>query len=908
MKQKPLPSLFVWMTLTGLLLATGAAFAGEPAEQTKDLAARIFEMTGARTKIVWEHQVGTDPKNNWDGTTAEYELVGFDTDEGEQRVILPGPASYAHPSITPDGRRIVYCDAKTNKVHVVDWDGTNKKHIADGYFLSAWVDPETGIEWAFFYHDEKTIRCQIDDPKVREVVWDQTGMSMRFTVSADGTHAGGEFPWPRCGVAMLPNILARQYGRGCNACLAPDNSYRFMHMGEKGGHRGVLMYDDGGINRRQIDFDNVPGREGESSWAPRWTTDVRFLTLSCPIGGMYQEVFLGEFDEKFTRVIRWIQISDQLGQDIKAHAWIAPPGLGYYAGEAPFTVEISPPEGEGQWDWDFGDGTKARGPVGKHTFQKGGRYKVTARQGDQVLDGSVHAYEARPPSLTSVQVQDESHVLLKFDERIQLKDTKFSLASGTPVKGCVIDADGNGLIVEFDGKIGKNDALSVQGVYDKSQVPKAFVAEGIPIARPTWPSSRDGLVFLWETEHKPSLQYNSNSKIFTGTRLTTWRRGRFNHAGAMSLQGGVIYALEGGMGISSECARADRFTVEAAITPANLFQGWSEHPHWIIACAPGRDTNNVNFLIGQERENLVMYLRQAPKPDAPVDKAGKPKPDIERTLLCKLTEGEVNHIIVTYEPGRVTCYLNGKPVMETDTFEGPLEWPEPPFDTGLSFGGGGGWSGFGRPLWRGLIEGVAVYSRALSAEEAALDFASYAAILKSRPPVPHIEFRGKLTAKSAIPKLGDIAPYRDALIVYEYDVEKVYEAKLVGGTEETHAARIAELREKAGRFPAAAEADIVDNIGTSDLEHHVSINTANGKKTYQITFVPGRTLIGWSDVEARINGKPHKWEQLLKGIEFEVLPEILEVSIEGTTPAGRRLTASVDIRPARPEPGPTQKP
>jgi len=156
------------------------------------------------------------------------------------------------------------------------------------------------------------------------------------------------------------------------------------------------------------------------------------------------------------------------------------------------------------------------------------------------------------------------------------------------------------------------------------------------------------------------------------------------------------------------------------------------------------------------------------------------------------------------------------------------------------------------------------------------------------------------------PKLGDIAPYRDALIVYEYDVERIYEAKLVGGTEQTHAAKIAQLREKAKRFPVGPDAEIIDNISALELQHHVNVTTADGKKTYQITFVPGKALIRWGDVEATINGEPHKWEQLLKGIEFDVLPETLKVSIEGTTPAGRRLAASIDIRPAPPEP--TQEP
>ena len=83
------------------LLAGGAAAEGNKPD--RDLASRIVEMTGARTKIVWQHQATVEPGSGWDATTPQYELMGFDTDEGKARVILPGPASYANCCIAPDG-------------------------------------------------------------------------------------------------------------------------------------------------------------------------------------------------------------------------------------------------------------------------------------------------------------------------------------------------------------------------------------------------------------------------------------------------------------------------------------------------------------------------------------------------------------------------------------------------------------------------------------------------------------------------------------------------------------------------------------------------------------------------------------------------------------------------------------
>lgn len=84
-----------------VVLGLGSVAVGE--EVPADLGARIEKMTGARTKIVWVHQVAGKAKG-WDAMTAEYELKGLDTAEGRARVILPGPKSFQNPCLSPDGR------------------------------------------------------------------------------------------------------------------------------------------------------------------------------------------------------------------------------------------------------------------------------------------------------------------------------------------------------------------------------------------------------------------------------------------------------------------------------------------------------------------------------------------------------------------------------------------------------------------------------------------------------------------------------------------------------------------------------------------------------------------------------------------------------------------------------------
>ena len=142
------------------------------------------------------------------------------------------------------------------------------------------------------------IRFRLDDPKVRETVFSRAPVNTApFSVSADGTHAGGGFPWSNMSVAVLPDHGWQWYGSGYGGNLAPDNSYRFMHIGfphtlqQEINTGGVNMYDEGGINRRAIRFDKGGAR------VARWSNDARFLTVYSG-----QAIWLGRFNERFDAV------------------------------------------------------------------------------------------------------------------------------------------------------------------------------------------------------------------------------------------------------------------------------------------------------------------------------------------------------------------------------------------------------------------------------------------------------------------------------------------------------------------------------------------------------------------------------------------------------------------------------
>lgn len=297
-----------------------------------NVATEILRLTGARTKLVWERGVGG--KGHFGGDRAEYRLMGFDTNEGRERVLAAGPASYAMPLITPDGSQVVFSDTVSSRIHIIDWSGRNRRKLLDGFWaLDVWQNPKDNVIWVYagqaleFPKLKAVCRFRLNRPEERELVWDRTLLHNRLTVSPDGLSAAGTFPWPKCGLAMLPNKCWALIAKGCCPDLAPDGSGRFFHM--LGNHRQIVMYDRGGKNRRVVPVTSATGVGSSEIWYPYWTNHVRFLTVCGPFPQSVSKyaksnVYLGRFNASFTAVESWVQVTDSDQLETMASAWTEP--------------------------------------------------------------------------------------------------------------------------------------------------------------------------------------------------------------------------------------------------------------------------------------------------------------------------------------------------------------------------------------------------------------------------------------------------------------------------------------------------------------------------------------------------------------------------------------------------------
>jgi hypothetical protein len=314
---------------------------GSPAAAARAPASPVRALTGAHTRVVWVQGDGTDPY----AAGSALVLKGLDSDDGKgERVILGEKGSYLKPMLIGGGKRIVFTshgkEPADLKVFVVNWDGTGRRQLADGFALAVWEEPDTGRDWVYLGTDNsaksafdfKTVsRFQLEQPGVRELVWNKSLVSAdTFQVSADGKTAGGLFPWPQAGVAELPNGQLRTFGEGCWTAFRDAGPGLFWFF--DGSHRNVTIVDRAANRRWMVALNKAPGFDNPEVYHPRWANHPRFVAISGPYnqggqnqvrsGGRQAEIYLGRFSADYSRVESWARVTENNAGDSYPDVWI----------------------------------------------------------------------------------------------------------------------------------------------------------------------------------------------------------------------------------------------------------------------------------------------------------------------------------------------------------------------------------------------------------------------------------------------------------------------------------------------------------------------------------------------------------------------------------------------------------
>lgn len=317
-------AVFYLATVVATLLAASAA----------DPSAEIRALTGARTRLVWVQHAGDGTDIFCKGDSLR--LMGLDTDDGRgQRQIVAGESNFHKPLITPTGNQVVFSNVISQTVYVVNWDGTGLRELAHGIAAGLWRDPLTGHEWVYAqtgpesgknFRNNPIRRYRLDDPRVNELVWDRTPANPDgFQISPDGRRVCSMFPWPRVGVATLPNEGLMDLGQGCCPSLAPDSgNFMFYLLGD---HRHIMLHRLEGQAKWKVPIHTAPGVDGFEIYHPKWSNQMRFIALTgpyCGQGGITADVFIGRFDETFTGIEAWVRVTANSLGDFFPDVWVEP--------------------------------------------------------------------------------------------------------------------------------------------------------------------------------------------------------------------------------------------------------------------------------------------------------------------------------------------------------------------------------------------------------------------------------------------------------------------------------------------------------------------------------------------------------------------------------------------------------
>ncbi len=322
------PLFFLATLLASYLLCSHSIVA-----QNTDLQ----KLTGKQSRVVWVRDFsGKDRHSNENEFKSK--IIGFDSKEGKEHVILDQLDGYTKPLFTPDGNRVLFTNRHDKQIYVVDWDGKNLRKIVEGDIADVWQDPTNKKLWVYyqtgFNEKDPLYRVSIDKGGKPELIWNTTPLHVdNFQLSRDGKHASGLFPWPKGGVANLETKDWQLLGNGCWTSLAPDNSQLFWIF--DGAHRNVFLTSQTG-KKWVVSIGDAEGINGFEVYHPRWSNSPEFIAVTGPYVGKggqpggnriregytKVEVYVGRFSADYKSIEAWSKITENEVGDYFPDVWV----------------------------------------------------------------------------------------------------------------------------------------------------------------------------------------------------------------------------------------------------------------------------------------------------------------------------------------------------------------------------------------------------------------------------------------------------------------------------------------------------------------------------------------------------------------------------------------------------------
>lgn len=334
--------------------------------------------------------------------------------------------------------------------------------------------------------------------------------------------------------------------------------------------------------------------------------------------------------------------------------------------------------------------------------------------GDEDPDWVLVLQSARPdttaPRITSVSAGgDPSRIRVRFSEPLDPGTAQsapnYVVEPDVTVAGA--EMQGDAVVVLSTSPMSEREyTLTVTGVTDRWVTPNA-VEPGTSVTF-TWtaepPRVTDGLAALFTfgeatAEGIPDLAEGAtplNLQPGEGDPATV-------RAGVLNVQGTALAASEGpAADLARACMASNELSIEAWVRPAALDQ---TGPARVVTLS--RDSAERNFTLGQDRDRWIVRVRTT-------STGANGTPDFQVPMGSLTTD--LTHVLFTRaSDGTARIYLNGALVAEGQIAGDLSNWSEE-FRFGLA-------NELTRDrAWRGELHLVAVYARALSADEVARNY------------------------------------------------------------------------------------------------------------------------------------------------------------------------------------------
>ncbi len=262
-----------------------------------------------------------------------------------------------------------------------------------------------------------------------------------------------------------------------------------------------------------------------------------------------------------------------------------------------------------------------------------------------------------------------------------------------------------------------------------------------------WPTA-DGAVFAQRDANNlsPVVAFDAKGRslmAFSSMMRGTALPGRFHE---MICAGGSFVATGAGTWVGAKVSESGEFTIEAVLMPA---LAEPKEPGVALAFANGEDRD---FTLLQDRDGLSFSVA-----------------DAEPIRLFAPKIGEANHVLISCDPRTWAAYLDGEQQASGDTPADAARWGDREIIMGSA------WAG--EQPWYGRMREIAIFPRALTAEEAAAEAAASSALRAGHQPATTIRFKGTLLRQAKTSSLEDIRPYTRSLSFAEYKVDEVLEGE-----------------------------------------------------------------------------------------------------------------------------------